>query len=615
MPGEAFAVAADELDVPFEPGTFISHIGYQTKKLTEYRDLNNQSLTVFLNTMLLRPPLPYKLVDARSPETRKRSPSSHGDIGFFGSWRELISDPKAADPEDEAAAKKMPTYHGSDELLVRFEDESKPRRLPVVWKCFGTKSQRAPKVFDNMPVLFAANGQTHHHWNETRFKQRVPSLSRLADRIAVAVDLSSLHPFELVSIFTSDRTSVLDSNLTRDIERALEDWFNDNADLRAMEIEIARHSAAGNTPVTSEDLDELQALSGGLFSTVPPKKSSTSEPDEAGDDVLTTAGPPVTLLDVPTSFACPTEALQLVPGKHRRFTAYVNGTDGLFKAGTIKKKTGAIADPFTITNSELLNGKTTITIDVSKDAEVGTVFKPQIFFEYSQPDGSVAKIAASIEINIVEAKPRGDHGKTKSASVRRLAYNVALRKAQRPPDHDRNAPVPPGTVREEFGEILKAEDPELYSSLNDDETYPTVTIYTDFEPYLRWREEANSNRSNPELIDQLDREYRAEVASYMARIFLTNRRSEQLAESMMDDDDSQVLPLDEAQMNAMYCMIADQHLRRRAYRESAGIGGRRGKRSVSTASSDEDIATVTHDRLRSASHGMAEETPPPAVVS
>lgn len=188
-PGDvAVPWSAPASDFPnFEPGTHVALIAYRVDGYHRQREGDEKSFDVVANTRLLRPVMPIRFVNET---TRARNITLRGlENRLANAYRDF--------PTGEET---LPfTYRGTTYLLpVRFTIFERPREA----------GGRDKFVAHDHAVMFTSNGQVHHHWTPTEFRNRT-HLNKVYDRVIVVVETDAL-PIRLrTSLFTADRNDMV----------------------------------------------------------------------------------------------------------------------------------------------------------------------------------------------------------------------------------------------------------------------------------------------------------------------------------------------------------------------------------------------------------------------
>lgn len=128
-----------------------------------------------------------------------------------------LSDDKADNLEDEFPYSEVLTVNGQ-KLTVRV---------------FGFKQGKAETYRSNADgVLFVVNGQTHGMLHSRFFGRKSVKLGNVADSLLAYVDCSEMDRRAQEELFMNTRESLADSEIRRDIERALEKTFRSSPVLR-----------------------------------------------------------------------------------------------------------------------------------------------------------------------------------------------------------------------------------------------------------------------------------------------------------------------------------------------------------------------------------------------
>jgi hypothetical protein len=213
-----FSVPAAEFPA-FEPGVHLALISYGVEHIHVGNFADERSFYTLLNTRLFEPVLPIGLDHFNRPYQSLR-----------GLQKRLEDNP--GDPPRKTAEETLP-----------FNADGRTYHLPIRYYVFSAKGDPGERRRFAAPghvVIFTSNGQTHHQWSQTEFRDKIPALQRLADRIFVVVETDEL-PIEVRStLFTADRSAMMRTEQALRLEAEVAAFLRDWEDLRELHGELVR---------------------------------------------------------------------------------------------------------------------------------------------------------------------------------------------------------------------------------------------------------------------------------------------------------------------------------------------------------------------------------------
>lgn len=219
----------------FEPGTHLALISFGVEHIHTLDFRDTRSLYVLLNTRLYDPVVPIRVA----------RPGGHPD-NARGLKRRLEDNP--GDPRRPTSSETLP-----------FSSGGRTYHLQVSYHVFSGSGEGAGErrrfVAPGHVVIFTSNGQTHHQWADNDFRDKVPTLQRLADRILVVVETDEL-PIELrTTLFTADRSAMMRTDEALRLEREVAGFIRDWPDLREIHGELVRKALSdGQTQKSTVNL-------------------------------------------------------------------------------------------------------------------------------------------------------------------------------------------------------------------------------------------------------------------------------------------------------------------------------------------------------------------------
>lgn len=204
----------------FEPGTHLVLISFGVEHIQTLDFRDTRSLYVLLNTRLYDPVIPIRVA----------RPGGHPD-NARGLKRRLEDNP--GDPPRPTSSEMLP-----------FSSGGRTYQLPVTYYVFSGQGEGAGErrrfVAPGHAVIFTSNGQTHHQWADNEFRDKIPTLQRLADRILVVVQTDEL-PIELrTTLFTADRSAMMRTDEALRLEREVAAFLREWDDLTEIHSELVR---------------------------------------------------------------------------------------------------------------------------------------------------------------------------------------------------------------------------------------------------------------------------------------------------------------------------------------------------------------------------------------
>jgi hypothetical protein len=197
----------------FEPGTHLALINYGTERLHAIRHPDNpSSFDRILDTRLFRPVSPVRFNNHLIPNDHARVRRGLG---------KRFEDNPRKDRIERTAA-------------VPFRVGSQTYQLPVTFYFFDaaergsdtneTVGDKKNFVAYGHSLMFTSNGQVHHHWNPSEFRDRT-RLNKVADHVLVVVETDPLPIAVRTDFFTADRSGVRASEETLRLESTVADFL------------------------------------------------------------------------------------------------------------------------------------------------------------------------------------------------------------------------------------------------------------------------------------------------------------------------------------------------------------------------------------------------------
>lgn len=207
----------------FEPGTHLALISYGVEGFHRARSGDERAFDLVLNTRLYRPVIPVRFTNEI---TRGKNEYLRGLA------RRLEENPSKDRVTDE------------EEMLYTFGGTS--YRLPIRYVVFpgGDTGTRRRFVAKDHGVIFTSNGQVHHNWTPTEFKQRT-KLTKVHERVFAEVETDAL-PIELrTRLFTPDRSQLLANDPAIQLEDQVADFLANWDRLIEVNNDLIRDAISG----------------------------------------------------------------------------------------------------------------------------------------------------------------------------------------------------------------------------------------------------------------------------------------------------------------------------------------------------------------------------------
>jgi len=353
----------------FKPGTHLALISYEVENIHVMHFGDRRSLYTLLNTRLFEPILPIR-VDR---------PERHPENVRGGLKKKLEDNP--GDP---------PRSMGTDTLP--FSTNGHTYHLPVTYHVFSPPDElgaRRRAVAPDHVVIFTSNGQTHHQWKQNEFRDKIPSLKHLADRIFVVVETDEL-PITLRStLFTADRSAIMHTKDAIRLEGEVASFLRDWDDLKEIHGGLVRKalSSGQNQKSTLNLARELgRAFQGigfgvGMVSRSEGNRNGTNGKGNAQPN--NTAGaethsgnisPTIDLYSDPTILDGP-EKVTAVRGESKFLRFHLNAIDGFIpnRAQLITSSNNEQISTREITVGRLSKGRIRISVAIPEDMPEGEV--------------------------------------------------------------------------------------------------------------------------------------------------------------------------------------------------------------------------------------------------
>jgi hypothetical protein len=248
-----------------------------------------------------------------------------------------------------------------------------------------------------------SNGQVHAHWDQSQFQHRT-TLSKLPDRIFVAVETDALPVGIRTEMFTADRTQLVQSSAAMRLEKEIVTFLNEWPTLREANNALIREAIKGDSSGLPT-LDVAQKISRALNI----KGFSLGGSGTGGGGPKPPEPTPAKdLFDDPTNFTGPTQ-ITAVQGKNKGVFFQLNATDDFFSHARGELLISCDhpeigADEIAI--GELRSGRIRVSVAVPEDFE--GMYKLEAHIpEWSKASGGLGDpFHHTVKLEVVhEAKP------------------------------------------------------------------------------------------------------------------------------------------------------------------------------------------------------------------
>lgn len=377
-----------------------------------------------------------------------------------------------------------------DEGLLPYRAGGKTYQLPIRFYYFesaagSTKGQKANFVAAGHTLAFTSNGQVHHHWGASEFRDAT-GLMRLGEHVLVVVDTDPL-PIKLrTDFFTADRSGVRASaealRLEQDVAGFLRDWD----ELKKINGELIEQSLRGedgrDTINISRQISRAYALKMRGFGIGANGADKGSRRDGKGARKKTELYSDPTMLEGP-------EHVLAEQGKTKSIRYGLNAKPSFFESGrgelsVVCSHPDIGTDEITI--GSLRDGRVRVMIAVPEDARLGRFDLVGGIFDWDRASGGLgASLEWQTRLEVVdEIRAREPSNNGKGAKSGKHGPQVAL--FWRNGDEIGLTPASPGKVEPIPASILaKVADYAELAALGDD---PVLTIYlsNDYSPFKRY---------------------------------------------------------------------------------------------------------------------------------
>jgi hypothetical protein len=348
-----FSVSATEYP-DFKPGTHLALISYSVEHIYVTNFGDERSLYTLASTRLFEPVLPIGMDRAGGSRQNVR-----------GLKMRLLDNP--GEPPRPTVCETLP---------FRYEGET--YHLPLTYHVFSAPNEEGSRRKYAAPghvVVFTSNGQTHHQWNISDFRNKMPTLQRLADRVFVIVETDEL-PIQLrTTLFTADRSGMMRTPHAMRLEREVAAFIQDWDALKDINGELVRKALSdGQTRRSTVNLAReigkaFQNIGYGVG--ISKRRNNGNGQTGAGLGAGRPGGPTydLDLLREPTILEGP-ETVIAVAGQSKFIRFRLNAVNEFLRDSSVLRVTtdSEFVTPREITIGQLSNGRLRIALAVPEDA-------------------------------------------------------------------------------------------------------------------------------------------------------------------------------------------------------------------------------------------------------
>ena len=461
----------------FAPGTHLALINYGTERLHAIRHSDNpNSFDRILDTRLFGPVSPVRfrnhLIKDDHPRVRR------------GLARRFEDNPRPDRIERTA--------------LMPFRVGDQTYQLPVTFYFFdaGQNADDSKTVGDKKnfvahghSLIFASNGQAHHHWAPLEFRDRT-KFNKLADHVLVVVETDPLPIAVRTDFFTADRSGVRASEETLRLESSVAEFLHGWDELRELNNKLILETirASRNERPTLEISRQISRafaarMNGFAFHAAGRNGNRGFSSEEKEPK------PPLALYADPTILKGP-EKVQALPGSSKTVRFTTDAIDAFFTSRRgqivvscdhpdIGEDDIAVGPPHA--------GRVRVIVTVPAEARIGQFTLTASLSSWERASGGLGfdlewETRFDVVADLPKAAPPKPQGKSEKES--KQGPQVAL--LWRGGEEIGLTPVMPGKV-EEVAARLVADEPE-YADLARLEDAPVLTIYLneDYAPLKRY---------------------------------------------------------------------------------------------------------------------------------
>ena len=493
-PGDtAVPWSAPASDYPeFAPGTHLALIGYRVDGFHRQREGDEKSFDIVANTRLLHPVMPIRFVNET---TRGRNTTLRG----------LANRLDSAFRDFPSGEETLPFTHAGTTYLIpiRFTLFEKPREA----------GGRDKYVAHEHAVVFTSNGQVHHHWTPTEFRNRT-QLNKIYDRVLVVVDTDAL-PIRLrTSLFTADRNDLVRGDAAIRLEEDVAGFIRGWSALVDENNALLRDSLKGSSDQKTLEIARRigRALSVKGFGVA---SGSIGSGGSGGDGTGRGGGgggvsKPIALHGDPTRIVGP-ETVRAVIGQTRAITYIVDVVDSFYEgrgAVSVNSDHPEIESGKEITVGKGRSGRVRVMVAVPDTLEPGTYMLDVVLEGWQRAAGGLGpRLEHTTKLELVDEIPGKGTGTGKPTAKADgtgtgpgEGNNVAL-KWSNPEDQDGWERVSVGEVEQIPAHVLAEAQPEYAELATLGEVkIPTIVLneeYPAFKKYLASRNKELTSVERP----------------------------------------------------------------------------------------------------------------------
>lgn len=461
----------------FGPGTHLALIGYRVDGFHRQREGDEKSFDVVANTRLLKPVMPVRFVNET---TRGRNTTLRGlENRLDNAFRDFPT-----------GSETLPfTHAGTTYLLpMRYTLFEKPREA----------GGRDKFVAHDHAVMFTSNGQVHHHWTPTEFRNRT-QLNKLHDRILVVVHTDAL-PIRLrTSLFTADRNDLVRGDaairLEADVAGFIIGWSTLVDENNALLRDSLKGSTEQKTLEIARRIGRALAVRGFGLGAGQDGSGGGRGDRTGGSGGGGGTAKPVPLHADPSKITGP-DSVRAVIGQTRAITYTVDVVDSFFDgrgAVTVTSDHPEIEAGKEITVGKGRGGRVRVMVAVPDTLEPGTHQLEVVLDGWQKASGGLGpRLEHTTKVELVDEIPGSGTGtgkQTKAGSGNSgpgEGSNVAL-KWSSPDQQQEWERLTVGEVEQIPAQVLAAAQPE-YADLAalGDVKIPTIVLNEEYPPFKKY---------------------------------------------------------------------------------------------------------------------------------
>jgi hypothetical protein len=216
----------------FEPGTHLALISYRADGIQRKTERDERSFNSVADTRLFDPVMPILFTNEMD---RGRRTTLRGLEGRL----------------ERTSASAFPT----NTQVLPFRSGSDTYHLPIRYVLFDKRRTGGgidKFVAAGHAVIFTSNGQVHHHWTPTTFRQKT-KFNKIYDRVLIIVETDELPILLRTSLFTADRNDLVRTDDAIRLEEAVASLLTSWDELEEENSALVRDALrAGGEQLTAE---------------------------------------------------------------------------------------------------------------------------------------------------------------------------------------------------------------------------------------------------------------------------------------------------------------------------------------------------------------------------